>query len=442
MKGNMEADDSAQIIDIVSSEEDLITVIAKNPNVDGVLISTDIATKLGKRNLELFVDILLAAREKFPLIVFSVLSSERLGHPIHAELVDMGIYNIFVKDSSNLSVPLLLHSFKEPFSFSSAIAHRKVDESIPWRRSFNRQSTVRVEIGDSTEREEVKIEIAPESPDNQNAKKKLVWPELPARKVRPESPKKEASEEDIKEWFQVEDVKTTPASKNRIIGTVVIAIGSVAPHLGTTHTALSIASTLKMKGNEVAIVEGNSSQDFDRIHSLYEGETRPIISEQKFVLNGIDHYKYRGEEFFQELFAIYEFLILDLGDLELNEFEVEFRRAHVRGVLCSGHEWKYHWIEEFRRKYFSEEDIYYLIPHASQKVVKDLKERIPELEVVAIPTHQDPYKPSKEAIEFTEHLLGSFLKGYEKTFSKNSLVITSAISIVLTAIVIGAFVFI
>lgn len=440
LKGNMEVDGQAQIIDIVSTEEDLIGVIAKNPTMDGVLISTDIATKLGNKNLELFVDTLLAAREKFPDVIFSVLSSERMGHPIHAELVDMGIYNIFVKDSSNLSVPLLLHSFKEPISFSSAIKHRKVNDSIPWRRSFNRQTTIRVEIGDDTpgveNEEQVTEDLVNESP---TPKKRIAWPEIQPRKPREPKGRKESTNDGDKEWFDIENVTTTSTPKSRVIGTVVIALGSVAPHLGTTHTALSMASSLKEKGNVVAVVEGNSSQDFERIHSLYEGETTPLSSVKKFVINGVDHYKYQGDEFMQELFAIYEFLILDLGDLDLEEYEMEFRRAHVRGVLCSGHEWKFHWIEDFRRKYFSEEDIYYMIPHGTPSVVKDLQERLPDLQVVPIPTHEDPYKPSKEAMEFTDELLSPFLSGFTKSFSKTSLVVTSLVSVVLTSIVIAAF---
>ena len=437
----MEADDAAQIIDIVSSEEDLINVIAKNQDADGVLISTDIATKLGNKNLELFVDTLLAAREKFPSVVFSVLSSERMGHPIHAELVEMGIYNIFVKDTTKLSVPLLLHSFKEPYSFSSAVAHRKVDESIPWRRNFNRQTTVRVEIGNSSAEAGEETEVIHETVVEKDSKKKLVWPEI-QRKPKSASPKKEPKQEEVRGWFEVEDIKAGQFPKERVIGTVVIALGSVAPHLGTTHTAISMASTLKRKGHMVAIVEGNASQDFDRIHALYEGESTPIYSELKFDLQGIDHYKYRGEEFLQELFAIYEFLILDLGDFDLMEYEVEFKRAHIRGVICSGHEWKFHWIEEFRKRFFCEEDIYYLVPHGTPSVVGDLQERLPNLHVSSIPTHDDPYKPSKEAMEFTEQLLSPFLKGYGKSFSKTALVVTSLVSVVLTAIVISAFVFI
>ncbi|MBO0589262.1 MULTISPECIES: hypothetical protein [unclassified Sporosarcina] len=440
LKGNMEADGQAQIIDIVSSEEDLINMIARNPTVSGVLISTDIATKLGNRNLELLVDILLVAREKFPSIVFSVLSSERQGHPVHAELVDMGIYNIFVKDAAKLSIPLLLHSFLEPASFSSVMRHRMVDDSIPWRRSFNRQTTVRVDFRESesipeAEMEEKKTEVIQPAQLDEKVKKKFHWSESGRDKSKP-SVKMEQPQEFIKEWF---DDESRVITNDPIIGTVVIALGSVAPHLGTTHTAISIASALKKKGHMVALVEANASQDFDRIHSLFEGENRPILSEPSFEMNGIEHFKYRGEDSMQELYAIYEFLVLDLGNLDLMEFEKEFKRAHVRGVLCSGHEWKFHWIEEFRRKHFNENDIFYLVPHGEPSVVKDLQERIPEVTVLSIPTHTDPYKPSRDAEMFTESLLSGFIKGYGKKFTKSALIGTSVISITLTLIVISAF---
>ncbi|WP_338657270.1 hypothetical protein V6B14_22245 (plasmid) [Sporosarcina psychrophila] len=441
LKGNMEANDAAQIIEIVSSEEDLINVIANNPLVDGVLISTDIATKLGNRNLELFVDILLVAREKFPQIVFSILSSERLGHPLHAELVEMGIYNIFIKDSDSVSVPLLLNSFKEQHSFSSAVRHRRVDDSIPWRRNFNRKSTVRVEFAEGQEVAQEESESAQNVLIDDSENKKNNWPGLSNREKRIPEIKKERPEEVYKDWFDESQINTL-AGRGRIIGTVVIAVGSVAPHLGTTHTSISIASTLKKKGYLVALVEANGSQDFDRIHSLHEGEVNPILSEQKFDMNGIEHYKYRGEEFLQELFANYEFVVLDLGDMELTDFEDEFRRAHVRAVLCSGHEWKFHWIEDFRKRFFNEDDIFYLIPHGTPTVVSDLQERLPELEVVSVPTHPNPYKPSKDGEEFAEHLLSGFLKGNGRTFTKSALVKTGVISIVVTVVIMSAFLFI
>lgn len=439
LKGNMEADEAAQIVDIVSSEEDLINMIANNPLVDGVLISTDIATKLGKRNLELFVDILLAAREKFPEIIFSVLSSERLGHPIHAELVEMGIYNIFVKGADELSIPLLLHSFIEQHSFSSAIGHRKVDDSIPWRRKFNRQSTVRVEFADGAEGVSEEVEAVQSEHEGDGQKKKFNLPEFQWREKLVLPKKKERTEKDTKESVDVVLEKSLAAAKESIIGTIIIAIGSVAPHLGTTHTAISIASTLKKKGHVVALVEANASQDFDRIHALYEGEVNPILSEQQFKMNGIEHYKYRGTESIQELFAIYEYVVLDLGNFELAEFENEFKRAHVRGILCSGHEWKFHWIEEYRKKYFNENDIYYLLPHGTSIILSDVQGRLKDVQVLSVPSHPNPYKPSKDAEEFTENLLSGFLKGYGKRFSKKVLVVTGMVSVSLTVVIISAF---
>ncbi|MEK4487995.1 hypothetical protein MHH81_21025 [Psychrobacillus sp. FSL H8-0484] len=458
LKSNFEEHDGVRVIDIVSSEEDLIEAIAKNPNVKGVLIATDIATNRSEKRLELLVDILEAARAKFTDVVFTVMSNERPGHPLLAELVEMGIYNIFVKDKDEITIPLLMNSFEEPYSFSSAMKYRKVNTDIPWRRNIQHQSTYKIELNNGARGEE-KSAVNVEKSEEPKKKFNIKWPssEGKARKDKPdednlenETPttkEKQVKEKQVKDeeqqddWLSIEMFTESNKVTEKIIGTVVIGVASVAPHLGSTHTSIGIATVLRRKGHMVALVEANYTSDFDRIHALYEGESRPILHEAQFELNGITHFKYREDQSLADIFALYEFVVLDLGDMESMAYEQEFKRSHVKCVVCSGHEWKFHWIQEFRKGNLGVENIKYVLPNGTDMIAQDMESRLEGLHVIPVPNEQNPYKPSKETELFVENLVDGFLGTAKRAFTMGSLILTSVASILITVLIISAFKF-
>lgn len=240
---------------------------------------------------------------------------------------------------------------------------------------------------------------------------------------------------DIIEFMPIDRVQ----QRSAIIGTVLISVAGVVPHIGATHTAISIASYLKDLGHSVALVEGNESQDYDRIHTLYEGEKRMLSSINTFEMQGITHYKYRERQDLYEIFPLYEYVVLDLGSIQDTPYLEEFRRSHVKCVVCSGDEWKLHWIETFQKIYPNHEDVCYLIPGAVESVRKDLEERLEWRSVYSFPIQVSPYEPSTDVEEILYDVLGEFIKSPKKTFSRGMLIISSVASVAITVAVLGVF---
>lgn len=245
---------------------------------------------------------------------------------------------------------------------------------------------------------------------------------------------------DLMDLMPVE-VDVTKIPKPAIIGTVLIAVAGVRPHLGSTHTSLSIASFLQNLGHSVAVIESNYSEDFDRIHALYEGETQLLKKDNYFELSGIHHYKYREDFNLNELYSLYEYVIMDFGDLDdAAGYVEEFQRAHVKCVICSGDEWKKHWIDDFLRKNrLMKNDCAFIIPNGGNEKTKDLQERMDYLDIWAFPSQDNPYETIGEAEDVVTELLGSFIKSPNRSFSKQALIVTSVISVAVTAVLVTIF---
>lgn len=246
--------------------------------------------------------------------------------------------------------------------------------------------------------------------------------------------------EDILDLMPVE-LDVTKRIKPAIIGTVLIAVAGVRPHMGATYTSISIASYLEKLGHSVAIIESNNSQDFDRIHSLYEGEKIFLKKDHYFEIDGIHHYKYREVFNLNELYSLYEYVIMDFGDLQTATGYIdEFQRAHVRCVLCSGDEWKKQWIDEFLyRNNLDKTDCLFIIPSGTDDKRKNIREMLNYDGVLPFPTEENPYSPSREAEEVIIEVLGTYLKSPSRSFSKKALVITSVISVVVTTAIVTIF---
>lgn len=438
LKISIQKSSDATVVDIVSSEEDLLTTLGQNPNINGVLLSTDLATKLKELRLEVLVDVLNAAREAFPNVTFTVLSNEKIGHPLLAELVEMGIYNIFVKSVDEFTIQSIYDSFIKPMSFTIAVKHRQVDPNIPWRRNLHK-NTLRVEISNQNE-DKITGTTNETSQQNQSDKK------IDILKIKDKLPKFQSKKENLEidtanynnsDWLMLDDLsKVMNRKSEKIIGTVVIGVTSVAAHLGSTHSAISIANYLTRLGHIVALVEGNASLDFDRIHAMFEGEKRHILHESRFELNGIDHFKFREDRKLAEVFSIYEYVVMDLGVLQESPYLEEFNRSHVKCVVASPEEWKFHWLEEFHRNYGSTENHIYLLPGATNKSVINVADQLDYKAIYSFPIQESPYGSTKETKDLFGNIIGEFINKPSKTFSKGTLILTSAISVSITIFIV------
>lgn len=230
-----------------------------------------------------------------------------------------------------------------------------------------------------------------------------------------------------------------------VIGTVLIGIAGVKGHLGATHTALSTARFLSKAGHSVVVVECNNSKDFDRIHTLYEGSKEMLQHDSYFELAGVHHYKYRANFDLNKLYSMYEYVIMDYGDLQTaTNYINEFRRAHVRLVVCSGDEWKTHWVDQFLKvNQIEKADCTFVIPSATKEKVKDYRSLIQYDDVYAFPAQDDPYKISRETEHLMTDLLGEYLNRQSvraaKSIKTSTVVIACIACIIVTAIIFTIF---
>ncbi|TYS60692.1 hypothetical protein FZD47_21020 [Bacillus infantis] len=278
----------------------------------------------------------------------------------------------------------------------------------------------------------------------------IALPRIPKIK-KADGQKKEKKERQVEQYptdipgFDEELIDIIPVQKEfilreKIVGTVVVGVGSVAPHVGSTHTAISIASYLKKQGHFVALVEGNHSEDFERIHAMYEGEKRHLWQMDVFDVNEIDHYKYRDFMSLGDIFTDYEFVVLDLGHFESTPYLAEFYRAHVKCVVSPGIEWKQHWIETFTKVNPEYKEFTYIVPFGSVEAVKDIEALAGTSRVFSFPVQPNPYEGDATTEQVITQIVDGYLKKADQKVVTRTAVITACIaSAAITSLVIGAF---
>lgn len=254
--------------------------------------------------------------------------------------------------------------------------------------------------------------------------------------------KKESSELELSDVIDLMPIPKEVYRRTQVIGTVVIGVAGVKAHMGATHTAMSIATFLRKRKNSVALIELNNSEDFDRIHALYEGEKHYLRNESTFDYKGVDHYKYREDIRLGEIMATYEYVVLDFGSIEDTLYYQEFLRSHVRVLLVSPYEWKQHWTDDFGKQVQGEEDTFlYVVPFAEKGNVKDMEERLPDLSIVSFPASSNPYQPTKEVEDAVSVIMTGYLKDGGVRSSKKTILAAVLASSLITTVVIAVFAF-
>lgn len=425
-----------RVEDIIVSDEDLIEpleVLNKKLGFKGLIITSDIAKKNNQTRLDYLSDLLVTIRERYPDLVICLLSKEKVGHPFLNEVVHMGIYNIFLQNE-DLSINSILGAMDKPKSFSEVCHLRDVDSLIPWRRvSYGPQA---IEIKNNGE-EGTQKEVL------EGNDRKVKIPNIKLPKLS--NSKKHNGTSDELEMLD-EELMDIPIQKEiimqeKIVGTVVIGVTSVAAHLGATHTAITIATYLKEQGHSVALVEANYSEDFDRIHALYEGEKHHLWQKSNFDLHGIDHYKFRDSMSLGEILTGYEYVILDIGDLNSTCYYEEFFRSHVKCVVCSSLEWKHHWIETFLDNLPIQDDLNFIVPFGTDDVISDIQKIVGNYKVIKMPTNKDPYKTNSETKSAVKTIMDGFIKtSDQKLVTRSTVLIACLASVVITVIVFGTLV--
>ncbi|MGE8081339.1 hypothetical protein [Peribacillus loiseleuriae] len=137
LKKQIEGTGDYRVYDTIVSEEDLFQVINK-ANEDGIalqglILQSNLAKKFEDKRLDWLADILLTLKQEHPEIAITILVDEKEGHPFLAELVQIGIWNIFTP-GKKYSISGILNSLSTPFTFSDVAHLRNIDPLIPWRK--------------------------------------------------------------------------------------------------------------------------------------------------------------------------------------------------------------------------------------------------------------------------------------------------------------------
>lgn len=232
----------------------------------------------------------------------------------------------------------------------------------------------------------------------------------------------------------------TPVAKevrSTVIGTVLISVAGVSRNLGCTNTAIAMAQVLASKGHSVALVESNLSEDFERIHYLYEG-VKGVLPQDEFEIYGITHFKNRDTIDLNEIFSTFEYVILDYGELDEAINEELFTRSHIKCVLCSADEWKFYQIDDFLEKYAIDQSYCFVVSNGGLDKRDQLEEQMNLKQTYLFPQMDNPYEPSKEVASTITALLGEFLKESNRA-NKFGFYITGLVSVVATLLVVLLF---
>lgn len=357
-------------------------------------MTSDLAQRGSDKRLDVLSDTLLTVRNQYSSIAITILSNESVGHPFLSELISCGIYNIFLQQSS-INVQELINSLVTPKNFKEVSHYREVNESIRWRkinRGANEVLIKRVEqTVNGTETQKTTSESTIQLENNT------------ANKTVPT--KRNLVIDDDIENFEIAfpAAKERIVIKNKIIGTVVIGVVGVISGIGTTHSAISLSGFLSRKGNRVALVECNRSEDFDYIELTYEGIKDGNYSFQtsSFQIDGVDYFKstHMQEDIVSLLSQDYNFVVLDLGNYRDTSYFEEFLRADIQIVVGSGIEYKLRHLKDFFLENEHVDNSFkwnVFLPLTDNQTKNDVTKDLSLEKVHAIPQHIDPFKSRKE----------------------------------------------
>ncbi len=205
--------------------------------------------------------------------------------------------------------------------------------------------------------------------------------------------------------------RTVTIVKDKIIGTIVIAVSGTMNRIGTTSTALTIATFLKNQKFNVAVMEFHNSNNFFKIKNCYDDIKE---KENYFILNDISFYPH-----FEDLNILdviqkeYNYIVLDMGVHKQCNME-EFKRANLRLIISGVKEWELTYLEEILSE---NEKVYknkYLFNFSDNKQFDFVKRNMDNLSCYMVPFIPDYFKYYKEYYDFYDATLRDVLPEIKK----------------------------
>jgi hypothetical protein len=399
--------------------------------LDGIVISSGIATKLSDKRLEFLADVIEKIRDEFSEASIIFLSDESQGHPLLAELVSMGIYNIFVKSaqkSEPLNIKQLIRCINQPMLYSEVKKYRDYDTGIQWRRSFvngGQSITINFESQgkDKGPKRPSPTPDPPESPTSDVRESPATPAPVPVqeqvddKKHNDQQEYKKSKqptipnilEEDLEDevLWQLPPIKPKVIVRDRIVGKSVIAVAGVEEGVGTTHASILLANYLAGRGYSVKVIECSGNKEFVYIERAYEGKNVDTQRSDEFEINGVTYVKADSElDMAYHVTSEHSHIILDMGCYEQSEYTEEFHRAGKQFLVAPGGEWKQYTIKRFiqTNRSVDQSRWSFLIPLVDKQTISDIKGENEDISAFKLPFHPDPFRSQSDTDEEFDQL--------------------------------------
>jgi hypothetical protein len=407
-------------------------------HLHGLVVSSTLATKLKDKRLEFLSDSIQKIREDFSDTSLIFLSGEKDNHPLHAELVAMGVYNIFVRSSSTdqLDVNQLIKCIDTPMPYGHTAKFRDYDKSIPWRRFIAGAQSINVTV-ESKSREDLvrsqpppqqkplekeQAKTAPQKVDSESNtpkknNEKIEKPQNHSKEVENKSnPIHDIMEDELDEW-QLTPIKPRVIVRDRIIGKAIIAVTGIENGSGKTHAAVAISNYLASNGYHVKLIECDDRKEYANIERSYEGKNADPARTAEFEINGVTYVK-SGSNFDMayHLASDHTHIVLDVGCYDSAEYIEEFHRANYLLIVASGSEWKQPLLQQFIKtnKTIDQSKWKFLIPLIEKQTLSDIRSTLDNTEVFGLPYHPDPFKAQGNTDNVLGNLFGTGFNGRRK----------------------------
>ncbi|WP_010250282.1 hypothetical protein [Acetivibrio cellulolyticus] len=190
--------------------------------------------------------------------------------------------------------------------------------------------------------------------------------------------------------------------KDKIVGTVVIAVVGTMSRIGTTHTAISIAKYLMDNRHGVAVVELHSSFAFDCIKNSYDNV---VEKNGMFSLGGMDFYPFDPARAVSDLVLDdYSYIILDMGVYGKCNI-AEFRRAQERVIVSGVKDWELNELEELIESEDKNFKNRYYFTFSNNAMFELVKESMNSLPCFQAPYNPQPFDDSDECAKVFGNML-------------------------------------
>lgn len=430
-------------------------LIKEDPStsLDAVIISSSLAVKQSDKRHEFLADVIDRIREDFSKSSIIFLSDEKQGHPLLAELVSMGIYNIFLKSqkSEPLNIKQLIKCIDHPLPYSEVKKYRNYDQGIPWRRFVNGAQSITINIEghnkDKAHRRQDKQnvkegevstntsnEINSSSKEMDEDEEHLVKSNKQTNKtILPDIMEEELEESD---FWTLPDLKQKIVVRDRIVGKSVISVVGIEKGVGTTHSSILIANYLASHGYSVKLLELSGNNELVYIEKAYEGKNVDTRLNDEFIIEGVTYVKSADEfEMADHLNSEHTHIVLDMGTYETTEHISEFHRASTQVVVASGSEWKQHNIKRFlSSNHVDLERCIFMVPLVSKQSIADIEKDNEGIHALEIPFHSDPFDSQDDTNE-------QFDLVFDRGFTKKKKMIKRSILLLATIILMFLLIF-